>query len=112
MIADTETMSPSLAGMVAACEEQWGGPLYLTQQAATLIGVHKLTIIRWRKAKLLSPTHTYHRGAQTFPLYTAEDIEVGKIIKDTNRPGPVPGSHHRAVHVATTKEARRARTNP
>lgn len=64
----------------------------MTAEAAELIGVSRLTLMRWRRQGRLEPTRVMVRGQQQFPLYTNQDIEKGRELRGTIPHGPAPGT--------------------
>lgn len=63
---------------------------YGTAEAAKMVGVTKLTLLRWlRSGRLEEPKHVQASG-QNWRLWTDADVERARKLKGAVRRGPKP----------------------
>jgi DNA-binding transcriptional MerR regulator len=62
--------------------------LYTTEQAAEEIGISRQTLQSWIKGSLITPPKPTLDGAKSKRLWTKADIERGRKVKGTLKPGP------------------------
>jgi len=63
---------------------------YSTAQVAKMVGVHKMTLIRWLLAgKIAEPRRLMNAGIDA-RIWNDQDVERARKFKGTQKPGPKP----------------------
>lgn len=63
---------------------------FSTQQAASLIGIHWVTLRRWLAAGKVQPSIAVPMEGRTLWRWTKTDVERARQFKATQKPGPKP----------------------
>lgn len=63
---------------------------YSTAQVAKVVGVSKNTLLRWMYAGILAEPQRTEVGGIVWRIWSKEDIERARQIKETMRPGSKP----------------------
>lgn len=57
---------------------------YLTSEVAKLVGVSKLTLLRWLYAKKIPEPKKFHFGSQSIRIWSEKDVQVAREFKAAN----------------------------
>lgn len=76
-----------MKGSIATAVRAMTPPRYTTAEAASRLGKSEDTIRRWREKEWLTPSDSRAFGSVVVPLYTDEDIERGKTLAKSIKPG-------------------------
>jgi len=82
--------------------------IYSTAEVARMIGVHKVTLVRWLLAGRLAEPRRSSLGGQVLRLWSERDLARAKAFKDANyRLATVEGRGRRRTGSKAAARARR-----